>query len=381
MLSARTSAASHVAPVRSGAWLRVSKVPAAPPQRDFRGLRRAGPSRPAAPTCAAARARDDADGADGVPAARAGSEGGGVLASPAGTATAGTASEGLLPGAWRQVGLALGLAVAVGAVIGAVYGPQALGEFVNVYLVEQSLSADNLFVMFLIFQRFKVPMRYRGRVLTWGIASAAVLRMAMIATGGVSVQSMRWVSLIFAAIILQSGVSMLLPERGEGGEGETAEANKISRFARRWMPVTSEYDGDRFFTRAEGPLKATPLFVVLLVIEFTDIVFSWDNVAAVFSCSTNMPLVWAATMLAVISLRAWYHVVATAVSDMPALQTATGGILMFLGAKLLLEYFMPALRISTYATLAVIAGSLGAAIAVSVLGNSRTGRVPKAADT
>lgn len=134
-----------------------------------------------------------------------------------------------------------------------------------------------------------------------------------------------------------------------------------------------------------GPLAAEPIADTAVGARLgpagADIVFSWDNVAAVFSCSTNMPLVWAATMLAVISLRAWYHVVATAVSDMPALQTATGGILMFLGAKLLLEYFMPALRISTYATLAVIAGSLGAAIAVSVLGNSRRGHVPKSADT
>ncbi|KAK3259879.1 hypothetical protein CYMTET_31140 [Cymbomonas tetramitiformis] len=208
---------------------------------------------------------------------------------------------------WVTIVLVTAAAALTGCWIYWKFGFDLASQFFSVYLVEQSLSADNVLVMYLIFEKFRVPEQHRPRVLFWGVLTAAVLRVAMISVGALGMLNFRWMNLLFAAVILHSGFSMLAP--GDEEDDDDMESSSIITSVQRWLPVTAEYHGGRFVARESGRWKATPLLVVLLAIELTDVVFSWDNVAAVFGCSTNMTVIWTATMFAIITLRSWFSII------------------------------------------------------------------------
>jgi len=196
-------------------------------------------------------------------------------------------------------------------------------DFVTGFLVEKSLSVDNLFVFLMLFEYFRVPNQHAERVLRWGIMSALVLRGAMIAVGVVAVQRFRPVLLLFAAILIVSAWKMLQPE----AEEEELSENFVMRLARRIVPATDEYDGDRFFTRVRGRVRATPLLVVLVCVELSDILFAVDSVPAVISITHDPLIVYTSNIFALLALRSLYMLLSRSVQQLRYLRHAVATIL------------------------------------------------------
>ena len=172
-------------------------------------------------------------------------------------------------------------AVAFGGAVWTFAGPEAGEEFFAGYLVEQSLSVDNLFVFLLLFEYFKVPLNYQDRVLSWGIYGAIVMRGIMICLGATALENFHEVLLIFAAILVYSSAKFFISD-GEDGEEEDPADNSIVQFSRSIFPSTNEFDGDRFFTLQDGVRMATPLFICMVAVEISDVVFAVDSIPAVF---------------------------------------------------------------------------------------------------
>jgi TerC family integral membrane protein len=240
-------------------------------------------------------------------------------------------------------------------------GPEAALDFVSGFLVEESLSVDNLFVFLLLFDYFKTPSRNQGKVLQYGLWGAVVLRALFIGAGVVALESFRPVLLVFAAVLVASSVKLLL-SGGADDDDEDLSENAIVQLAQKLVKSTDEYDGDRFFTK-EG--VATPLFLVLVCIELSDIVFAVDSVPAVFGVTEDPLIVFASNMFAILGLRSVYSVLADAVEALPYLQQAVAVILAFVGAKLAGEYF--GLAVGDAESLIVIGGCLAIGVLTSLL--------------
>jgi tellurite resistance protein TerC len=238
-------------------------------------------------------------------------------------------------------------------------GRMASLEFATGYLIELSLSVDNLFVFLVIFRYFRVPDRLRHRVLFWGILGALVARGTFILAGVGLIRQFHWIIYLFGALLVWSGIKLLR----EGDSEIDPEKNPVLRAFRRWMPVTEDYVGERFWVRKPG-LYATPLVVVLLVVETTDILFAVDSIPAVLAITLNAFIVYTSNVFAILGLRSMYFAVAGMMDLFEYLHYGLSLVLIFIGGKMLASHYY---TVPTHVALAVVAAVLAISVAASVV--------------
>ncbi len=255
----------------------------------------------------------------------------------------------------------VGCGRAFGVFIWLVFGTAAFGEYISGYLIEKSLSVDNVFVWALIFTTMAVPLRYQHRVLFWGIFGALTLRAIFITVGSALVSAFWWVLVLFGAFLIFTGVKII---RHRDDEGE--DAVKESKLLERFFPVTDAYDGHKFFTRIDGKRFATPLLSALVVIELSDVLFAVDSVPAILAVSNEVFLIFASNAFAILGLRAMYFLLADAKERFHYLSHALGFILVFVGLKMTVSHWF---HLNTYLSLGIIVAILVAAIVFSIKKN------------
>jgi tellurite resistance protein TerC len=239
--------------------------------------------------------------------------------------------------------------------------PKTALEYYTGYLIELSLSVDNLFVFLLIFQYFAVPAELQPRVLKWGIFGAIIMRAIMIAAGALLLQRFTWIVYVFGGILILTGFRMF---RSEEVRIEP-EHNPLVRLARRVVSVTQAYENAHFFIRnAKGKLFATPLFLVLLVVEWSDVVFAIDSIPAVFAVTRDPFVVYSSNLFAILGLRALFFVLAGAMDKFHYLKPGVALILLFVGAKMVLSaWFHPPTLVSLGVIVTILAASVGLSLA------------------
>ncbi len=263
----------------------------------------------------------------------------------------------------------IGLAIVFNAGVYAFKGTESGIEWTTGYLIEKSLSVDNVFVFLLIFSTFAVPAAYQHRVLFWGIVGALVMRAVLIAAAGVLLSTLHVIIYVFGAFLIFTGIKFLRDQE----HAPDLEKNRFVRLARRAFPVTERYEGQSFFVRRKGVLFATPLFLVLVLIESTDLVFAVDSIPAIYAVTSDPFIVFTSNIFAILGLRALYFVLAGYLAGLAYLKPALAAVLVFVGTKMLIidVYKIPAL-----VSLAVIIAILATAITASILVRNRRG-VPK----
>ncbi len=272
--------------------------------------------------------------------------------------------------AWSAFWIGLGLAF--GGVIWWVAGGTAAGEYFAGYLIEKSLSVDNVFVFVLIFSYFAVPAAYQHRVLFWGVLGALVLRGAFIVVGAALLETFHWVLYLFGAFLLYTGVKMF---RHQDLAIDPSE-NRVLRWLQRLVPLTTTYHGQRLFAREAGVRVATPLFAVLVIIETTDLVFAVDSIPAIFAVTRDPFIVFTSNVFAILGLRALYFLLAGVAHRFIHLKTGLAAILALVGVKMLLTdlYHVP-----VWASLAAIAVILAVAVGWSLRARVEVDRVHEVA--
>lgn len=215
------------------------------------------------------------------------------------------------------------------------YGQQPALEFLTGYLIEKSLSVDNIFVFLLIFSYFKVPARYQHKVLFWGILGALAMRAFFIFAGISLIQRFHWIIYLFGAFLVLTGIKMVTEKDKE----IHPEKNPVLKLFRRLIPVTSSYQQSHFFVKQSGRYFATPLFVVLLVVETTDVIFAVDSIPAILSITVDPFIVYTSNVFAILGLRALYFALAGVMKLFHHLRYGLSAILVFVGAKMLLTDF------------------------------------------
>lgn len=241
------------------------------------------------------------------------------------------------------------------------FGQQKGVEFLTGYLIEKSLSMDNVFVFALLFSYFSVPAQYQHKVLFWGILGALVMRAIMIALGAMLITEFAWVIYVFGAFLILTGVKMIFKREQE----IHPERNPVVRWFKRLMPVTPDYRGDHFFVVEQGRRLATPLFVVLLLVEFTDLIFAVDSIPAIFAITSDPFMVYTSNVFAILGLRSLYFALAGMMHKFHHLKTGLGVVLVFVGIKMLLAH--SPYKIDTLLSLAVVAAILAASVVLSLL--------------
>jgi len=243
---------------------------------------------------------------------------------------------------------------------------QTSEEFFAGYLLEQSLSVDNLLVFLLLFDYFKIPLQNQDRVLNFGIYGAVVMRAIMIGLGSVALQKIHAVLLVFASILIYSSLTVLFgnDDEEESEQKEDMSNNSIVQLSKKLFDATEKFDGDRFFIMEEGIRKATPLFICMVAVEISDIVFAVDSIPAVFGVTENPIVVFTSNMFAIMGLRSLYTILSKAASDLEYLEPAVAVILGFVGVKLFAEYF--GVEIPTQASLAVVVTMLSGGVGLSL---------------
>ena len=259
---------------------------------------------------------------------------------------------------WCVVWAALALGFA--GLVAYYRGEEQALQFVTGYLIEESLSADNLFVFLLVFSYFTVPAEDRHRALVWGILGALVLRAVCIVAGVALLQKFQWVIYIFGGILIYSGVKMGLAK----GQTVLPAKNPVLKLVQKLLPVTPEYVGGKFFVRRAGRMWATPLLLVLVVVETMDLVFAVDSIPAVLAISQDRLIVYTSNIFAVLGLRALFFAVQGALSLFHHLHYGLCAILVLIGAKMLLTGW---LHIPTGLTLGVVTGVLVVAVVASLI--------------
>lgn len=253
----------------------------------------------------------------------------------------------------------IGLALLFNAGIYLWQGPQAGLEFLTGYLIEKALSVDNLFVFALIFTFFAVPPKYQHRVLFWGVLGALMLRGAFILAGAVLLERFHWIIYLFGAFLLLTGIRLATQPEGK----IEPEHNPLLRLVRRFLPVTDEYHGSHFFIRRASKLAATPLLLVLVFVESTDVVFALDSIPAIFAVTRDPFLVFTSNVFAILGLRSLYFVLAGALGRFHYLKYALAFILGFVGLKMLASDLY---HLQTAVSLGVIAAALAIAVIASL---------------
>ncbi len=237
-------------------------------------------------------------------------------------------------------------------------------EFFTGYLVEVSLSADNMFVFAVLFNYFAVPPEYRRRVLFWGVLGAIVFRLAFILAGTALLKKFHWVIYVFGIIVIVSGIKLLMRKEEE----IDPERNPVLQLARRFLPFTSSYHGQKFFVRSNGKLFATPLMLVLLVVESTDIVFAVDSIPAIFAITRDPFIVFTSNICAILGLRSLYFLLEGMMRLFRYLDEGLAVILVFIGVKMLLSEFY---KIPTWVALGFVATVLTITIVLSLIAERR----------
>ena len=241
-------------------------------------------------------------------------------------------------------------------------GHQRAIDFVTGYIVEYSLSVDNIFVFVLIFAYFKVPAALQHRVLFWGILGAIVMRGAMIAAGSGLLLRFHWFNYVFGVFLLYTGVKIALQKEKEFEPGKSP----LVRIARRLFPITGEFEGSSFFVRRAGRAMATPLFLVLIVVETSDVVFAVDSIHAVFAVTRDPFIVYTSNIFAILGLRSLYFLVKGAMGEFRYLEPSLAAILVFVGLKMCADEFVriPA-AVSLLVILVILLAGIGSSFFVS----------------
>jgi len=257
------------------------------------------------------------------------------------------------------------LALTFGLVLLYFNGRQPALEFLTGYVVEKALSVDNLFVFLVVFRVFAVKDEYQQRVLGYGILGALILRGAMIAAGAALIEHFGWIMYVFGAFIVLVGIHMLIARHEEGDP----QKNFLVRYFSKHLRLTKEYSGEKFFTRLNGQLFATPLFLVLLVVEITDVTFAVDSIPAVFGITRDPFIVFTSNVFAILGLRALYFLLAAVLEKLQYLKIGLALVLIFVGAKMIAE---PWLKISVELSLGMVLGMLSLTVLFSLLAKKNT---------
>jgi len=239
-------------------------------------------------------------------------------------------------------------------------GRQPALEFFTGYLIEKALSVDNLFLFLVIFRTFAIDERFQHRLLEWGILGALIMRAVMIAAGTALIERFSWVLYLLGAFLIYAGAHMLFAKK----EQVHPEQNPIVRFATKHLRVTHEYHGERFFTRVGGKLYATPLFLVLVVVEMTDVTLAIDSIPAIFGITTDAFIVYTSNVFAILGLRAMYFLLAGVLNRLRFLTLGLSFVLMFIGGKMIAGYW---LHVPESVSLLTVLGILLLALVASLL--------------
>lgn len=211
-------------------------------------------------------------------------------------------------------------------------------KFLTGYIIEKSLSVDNLFVFYLIFHEFKIPHKYQQRVFTYGIWSAIVMRLILIIVGSWLIAKFHWLIYVMGGFLLLTGIKMFFTRETSKHD---LKNTKLYIFLKKHLHLTHEFDGHRFFTRKNNVLYATPLFLALIFIEFSDIIFAFDSIPAIFAITTDPFIVWTSNIFAILGLRALYFVLAGMIERFSLLKYAIALILIFVGTKMVISPWYP----------------------------------------
>jgi tellurite resistance protein TerC len=259
---------------------------------------------------------------------------------------------------WTAVWVVLALLFAGG--LAAFVGQHAALTFLTGYVIEESLSVDNIFVIVLIFQYFAVPAQYQHRVLFWGILGALVMRGLFIGLGAALLARFEWIIYVFGALLVITGVRMAVKQ----DEEFDGEQNPVVKFVRRFLPISDGYRGKHFFTVEGSRRLATPLLLVLVLVEATDLIFAIDSIPAIFGITRDPFLVFTSNIFAVLGLRSLFFLLATVVTKFHLLKYGLAVILTFVGAKMLIESWV---HIPILLSLGVVVGVLAASIGASLV--------------
>ncbi len=251
-----------------------------------------------------------------------------------------------------------------GGLVEKLSGKQAALDFFTGYVVEKSLSLDNIFVIALIFSYFGVPLAYQHRVLFWGVLGAVVLRGIMIAGGAVLIHRFDWIVYVFGGLLLVSAANMLVARH----DNLRPDRNPLVRLARRLVPVTRDFVADRFVIHRAGKWRVTPLFLVLLLVESSDVLFAVDSIPAIFAITHDPFLVYTSNIFAILGLRSLYFALAAVLDKFHYLRVSLVFLLAFIGVKMILSHHIP---IPTDVSLGIIGGILGVGLLASILGQGR----------
>jgi tellurite resistance protein TerC len=255
---------------------------------------------------------------------------------------------------WSAVWVSLAMVFNLGIYFA--WGHEKALEFLTGYVIEKSLSVDNLFVFLMIFQYFNTPGQYQHRVLFWGILGALILRAVFIATGSALLSNFHWMIYVFGAFLVVTGIKMYL----QGDEKIEPGKNPVVRLFERWVPISKEYEGQSFFMRRNGKIHATLLMLVLIVVETTDVIFAVDSIPAIFAVTQDPFIVYTSNVFAILGLRALYFMLAGVMEMFVYLKVGLSFVLCFVGAKMML---VDVYKIPIAASLGVI----GAILVLSVI--------------
>lgn len=264
---------------------------------------------------------------------------------------------------WSAIWVAIGLAV--GGVIWSAYGSEFGLQYFAGYVIEKSLAVDNVFVWAVIFSYFAVPRQYQHRVLFYGVVGALVFRAIFIAAGSWLIASFAWILYIFGAFLILTGIKMLR----QRNEHIDIEKSKTLRLFRRIIPTTDEYDGQKFLTRRNGVLMATPLLAVVVVVEVTDIIFAVDSIPAIFAVTQEPFLVFASNAFAILGLRAMYFLLADLIHRFVYLKAGLSIVLVWVGIKMIVSHAW--FKIPTALSLGIVIAIIAVSIVASLWSTRR----------
>jgi tellurite resistance protein TerC len=249
------------------------------------------------------------------------------------------------------------------------FGSDKALEFLTGYVIEKALSVDNIFVFVVLFAAFAVPKMYEHRVLFWGVIGAIVLRAIFIALGAALISRFHWVMYVFGAILIFTGIRLLIQSEHE----PHPERNPMFRFARKFIPAVPEYHGKSFFVKLNGKWFATPLFLVLIAIEATDVVFAVDSIPAIFAITDDPFLVYTSNIFAILGLRAMYFLLAGVIEKFHLLKVGLALVLLFVGTKMVIVGWY---KVPIGVSLGVIALVLTGSVVASILWPKRVSSAP-----
>jgi len=240
------------------------------------------------------------------------------------------------------------------------FGEAKALEFTTGYVIEKALSVDNIFIFLIIFSYFAVPAAYQHRVLFWGIVGALIMRAIFIVLGAALLAKFHWIIYVFGGFLVLTGIKMLISD----GSNSQPDQTLAYRFFKRFIPTSSTYDGSKFFTRQNGALLATPLFLVLLMVEFTDLVFAVDSIPAIFAVTQDPFIVFTSNIFAILGLRSLFFLLAGVMNKFHLLKIGLALVLVFVGIKMAI---MDVYKIETHYSLLIVAALIFGSIAASLL--------------